>query len=114
MSASEIESTLHSYLVGYLEGAESDLPADLLAEDLADILEEKGYRKPRIIATQEEVNNLPVGAIVLDAYAATCTRLKAGLSPYDWMRVTTAVKGNSHHRFPYLPAEVVYVPEETP
>lgn len=82
------------------------------AKVVAEALIAAGYRKARTIATQEEVNDLPAGAIVLDAYAATCTKLNAGVTTFNWRRVTTAVRNGVHSRQPYLPAEVIYIPEE--
>lgn len=107
-----LEADLRVYLPSYLEGAESDLPAVILAEALADYLHDEGYRKPRVITTVEELDALPVGSIVIDAYAATCTRLGSGTSPFNWKRVTTAVRRYAHSHQPYLPAEVIYAPEE--
>ena len=60
------------------------------------------------ITTIAESDALPVGSIVIDAYAATCIRARESDPPLpsDWVRVTTAVKGGEHHHGPFLPADV--------
>ena len=60
------------------------------------------------IKTIAERDALPVGSIVIDAYAATCIRARMSdpAMPLDWVRVTTAVKGGEHHHGPFLPANV--------
>ena len=60
------------------------------------------------IKTIAERDALPVGSIVIDAYAATCIRARMSdpPAPSDWVRVTTAVKGGEHHHSPFLPADV--------
>lgn len=78
----------------------------------ADVILAAGYRKPRAITTVEELDELPVGSVVEDAYAAICTLLDADPLPYRWMRVTTSVRGHAHRHSPYLPATVLYTPEE--
>jgi hypothetical protein len=55
------------------------------------------------IQTHDELTALPVGTVVMDAFAATCTKDEAG-----WTRVTPAVaNGAPHRRRPYLPADVL-------
>ncbi len=60
------------------------------------------------ITTIAERDALPVGSIVIDAYAATCIRARMSdpAMPSDWVRVTSAVKGGEHHHGPLLPADV--------
>ena len=60
------------------------------------------------ITTLTERDAMPVGTIVIDAYAATCIRARMSDPPMpsDWVRVTTAVKGGEHHHGPFLPADV--------
>lgn len=60
------------------------------------------------ITSAAERDALPEGSIVIDAYAATCIRARKSdpSSPFDWVRVTTGVKGHEHHHSPYLPADV--------
>ena len=79
-------------------------------EHLADVLLAAGVTLPRRIETSEELDALPVGSVVEDVYAAICIRLEADPLPYDWMRVTTSVKGHSHRHRPYLPALVLWTP----
>lgn len=64
-----------------------------------------------VVATAEELDALPVGSVVLDGYAAVCTRVTTGLASSGWRRVTAAVKGGEHRHGPYLPADVLYRPE---
>ena len=58
------------------------------------------------IETTEELEALPVGSIVLDAFAATYTKVREGVM--GWRRVTSAVaSGAGHWHPPYLPATVL-------
>lgn len=60
-----------------------------------------------VLRTTEEVNALPIGSIVLDAFGASCT--KVGSSTLGWRRVTPAVAaGEGHWHGPYLPATVLH------
>lgn len=64
-----------------------------------------------LITTANQLDALPIGSIVVDAYAATCIRARVSdpRLPSDWVRVTLAVKGGEHHHSPFLPADVVRV-----
>jgi hypothetical protein len=62
-----------------------------------------------VITTAEDLDALPVGTVVLDAYGATCTNIH-GRRILGWRRVTLAVEdGVGHWRAPYLPATVLHV-----
>lgn len=63
------------------------------------------------IFTITDRDSMPLGSIVVDAYAATCVRARVSDPPMpsDWVRVTTAVKGGEHHHGPFLPGDVVRV-----
>ena len=57
--------------------------------------------------TAEEVDALPLGSVVLDAFGASCTKVRDGL--LGWRRVTPAVaNGEGHWHGPYLPATVIH------
>lgn len=72
-------------------------------------------QRPReVVTTAAELDALPVGSVVMDPFAAVCTRVTTGMEPFDWRRVTTAVKGGEHRHAPYLPATVIHRPEGTP
>ena len=64
-----------------------------------------GYTKPRTISTVEELDALPVGAIVQDAYAVGCQRTNKWLH-HEWERI-----GHANPHGPYLPATVLYEPQ---
>lgn len=64
--------------------------------------------EPETVTTAAELDALPVGSVVLDPFAAVCTRVTTGMEPFDWRRVTTAVKGGEHRHAPYLPATVLH------
>jgi len=62
------------------------------------------------ITTTDELDALPVGSVVLDAFAAICVRARdanSAASVLDWVRITPAVKAGEHHHRPYLPADVL-------
>lgn len=72
-------------------------------------------QQPReTVTTAAELDALPVGSVVEDPFAAIGVRVATGMEPFDWRRVTTAVKGGEHRHRPYLPATVLHRPEETP
>lgn len=78
------------------------------ANETADAILAAGYRKPRTVTTVEELDALPVGAVVVDAYAAKCVLVDADRDHLSWRRVTTAVHGGEHRHKPYLPATVLH------
>ena len=60
-----------------------------------------------VVRTMEEVEALPVGSVLLDAFEASCTKVRTGLR--GWRRVTPAVaNGEGHWHAPYLPAMVLH------
>ncbi len=61
------------------------------------------------ITTAAELDALPVGSVVIDAFAAACVKARQTepSMPSDWVRVTTAVKGGEHHHRPFVPGMVV-------
>ena len=76
-------------------------------KSVADAILAAGYRRPRVIETADELNKLPVGAVVLDGYNATCTKISQ--ENFGWRRVTTAVNwGEGHWHKPYLPVTVLW------
>lgn len=79
---------------------------------IADDLIERGWRTPaREITTVAEADALPIGSMVVDVFAAGCTRI--GADPvFGWVRATSALKSGRQYGSPHLPATVVYVPTE--
>lgn len=60
--------TLSRGIIAWTGAAQDDIAAAILAD---------GYRRPRTIATVEELDALPNGSVILDADRATATRLDA-------------------------------------
>ncbi|MBF6416931.1 hypothetical protein [Nocardia cyriacigeorgica] len=101
--------------------SDRDTLADLIAPHLdsyygiydgCDAAIAAGWRPPsRVIETAEELEALPIGAAVLDAFAAVCTRVHTD-PVIGWVRATSAVGGGQHRHRPYLPATVLWEPEQ--
>lgn len=82
------------------------------SEEAADAVIAAGWRPPaREIEKQADIDALPVGSIVHDAFAAACTRVHPD-PVVGWVRATSAVRGGRHCHPPYLPATVLYAPTE--
>jgi hypothetical protein len=61
-----------------------------------------------VVTTSAEADALPVGSVALDAFGATCTKLREGV--LGWRRVTPAVAGGEGHwHSPYTPATVLHI-----
>lgn len=60
-----------------------------------------------VVNSVEELDALPVGTVVLDAYGASVTKIDYA----TWVRVTPAISGGRMFHAPYLPARVLYRPE---
>ena len=63
-------------------------------------------RTPQVgdtITTAEELDALPDGATVLDAFARSCQRLE-GETGLNWWRA-----GHRHPKAPYLPAVILHL-----
>lgn len=64
------------------------------------------------ITTADALDALPVGSVVLDAYAAICTRIRGAAGHYAWVRATPAIGGGAMHERPYVPLmAVLYRPD---
>lgn len=75
---------------------------------------ERGVRPPaRVIEAAEECAALPVGTIVLDKFGAGCTRVHRD-PLIGWVRASSALRSRMGHQqhAPWLPATVLYEPEE--
>ncbi|MFE2994244.1 hypothetical protein ACFXG4_04835 [Nocardia sp. NPDC059246] len=79
-------------------------------QDRARITELEQQASHRIIETASELDALPLGSVVLDFYAAGCTRVHPDRD-FGWVRATSAVKERHHFHRPYLPAIVLWQPE---
>ncbi|MBF6368400.1 hypothetical protein IU433_12330 [Nocardia puris] len=69
------------------------------------------HHPAREITDQAGVDALPIGSVVLDAFAAACTRVHSD-PLMGWVRATSAVPMGRHCHRPYLPVTVLYVPTE--
>ena len=69
-----------------------------------------------IITTAAELDALPVGSIVIDAFAAACVKARESKPsmPSDWVRVTPAVRGGEHHHRPFVPAVAIRIGLDDP
>lgn len=81
---------------------------DALRARLAEL---EAQQQPRVIETPEELDALPVGSVVLDTFAAGCTRVHTD-PVLGWVRATHAHPNKRHFHSPYLPATVLYDPTE--
>lgn len=79
-------------------------------EQRDDALAEVKRLTPRVIETVGELDALPVGSVVLDVYAASCTKVTPERL-YGWVRATWAHRDRRHFHRPYLPVTVLYLPE---
>ncbi|MFE2994146.1 hypothetical protein ACFXG4_03930 [Nocardia sp. NPDC059246] len=81
------------------------------AAAIADDILNAGWRPPaRVIETAEELDALPIGTIVVDAFAASCTRVHDD-PLWKWVRATSAVPWGRHFHPPRLPVTVLWEPE---
>lgn len=63
------------------------------------------------VTTVEELDALPVGTVVEDAFAATCIKTEGDRAVLGWHRVTSAVERGCHWHYPFVPARVLYRPD---
>ena len=73
-------------------------------DDLTEVLERSGYRKPRLVTTAEELDALPVGSVVINERGNAWQ--KTGRNWY----VAGSTGGSK--TLPYLPATVLHEGEE--
>ncbi|WP_280470980.1 hypothetical protein [Nocardia cyriacigeorgica] len=83
----------------------------LRRQKIADAILNAGFQAPRVIETAEQRDAMTIGAAVLDAFAAVCTRVHTD-PVIGWVRATSAVGGGQHRHRPYLPATVLWEPEQ--
>lgn len=83
------------------------------AAHVAEELTRARYGEPRTVTTAEELDALPVGSVVIDAFGAACVLINKSMY-LGWRRCTPAVAGGEHRRGPYLPATVLYEPAPDP
>lgn len=67
--------------------------------------------EPHHIESPEELDALPVGSVVLDNFAAGCTRVHPD-PVVGWVRATDAHPDRRHFHPPYLPARVLFDPTQ--
>lgn len=109
MTDQAARAELAEYCTNLIEGIAFADTGEEAAEHIATTL---GWRPPaRVIETPDELDAMPIGAAVLDAFAAVCTCVHT--DPITgWVRATSAVGGGQHRHRPYLPATVLWEPEQ--
>lgn len=112
--AEAIERLARVYHHGNLRSEMCQEAARQLVTPFVDALGDLLRPPVRVIQTPEELDALPVGTIVLDFFAAGCTRVHPD-PVVGWVRATSALPSDrfGHHQHPpYLPAIVLHEPEE--